>query len=57
MTIESTQDAKEIMNQVFSKYKKIKIAYDLSQNFKQWCDINNYKKDSKQDTPTQMPSD
>ena len=45
MMIESTQDAKEIMNQVFSKYKKLKIAYDLSQNFKQWYDINSYKKD------------
>ena len=39
------EDTKKLMNQIFRKYKKLKMAYDLSQNFKQWYDINNYKND------------
>jgi transposase len=35
----------ELMANVFSKYKKLKTAYDLSQDFKKWYDISSYKLD------------
>jgi transposase len=36
----------ELMTQVFSKHKKIKQAYELSQNFKKWYDRSNYKQNT-----------
>jgi transposase len=36
---------KEIMGQIFNKYKKIETAYLLSQKFKNWYNINNYTGD------------
>jgi transposase len=36
---------KEIMEQVFNKYEKLKTAYLLSQKFKNWYNINNYISD------------
>ena len=40
-----SEAATEQMTQVFSKYQKIKRAYDLSQNLKKWYDRSNYKND------------
>jgi len=40
-----SQITKELMTQLFSKYKILKQAYDLSQNFKKWYDINNHQSD------------
>ena len=39
---------KELMEQVFNKYKKLKLAYLLSQKFKDWYNINNYCDDKTQ---------
>jgi transposase len=33
---------KEMMEQIFKKHKKLKTAYNLSQDLKNWYDINNY---------------
>jgi len=35
----------ELMTIIFSKYKKLKTAYDLSQDFKKWYNIKNYQHD------------
>ena len=40
-----SQITKELMTQLFSKHKTLKQAYDLSQNFKKWYDINNHQSD------------
>ena len=40
-----SQTTKELMSQLFSKHKTLKQAYDLSQNFKKWYDINNHEND------------
>jgi transposase len=40
-----SQITQDIMIQLFSKYKTLKQAYELSQNFKKWYDINSYQSD------------
>jgi transposase len=39
---------KELMEQVFNKYPKLKLAYILSQKFKDWYNITNYFDDRTQ---------
>jgi transposase len=39
------ETTKILMIQLFSRYKTLKQAYNLSQNFKKWYDINNYEND------------
>jgi transposase len=39
---------KEIMEQIFNKYQKLKLAYTLSQKFKDWYNITNYYDDRTQ---------
>jgi hypothetical protein len=41
-----SKETTELMTQIFSKYKKIKRAYDLSQDFKKWYDRSSYKNDT-----------
>jgi transposase len=40
-----SEKTKVLMIQLFSKYKTLKQAYELSQDFKKWYDINNYEND------------
>jgi hypothetical protein len=40
-----SETTKELIIQLFSKYKLLKQAYDLSQDFKKWYDIRNYEFD------------
>ena len=43
-----SEATKELMEQIFSKYEKLKIAYILSQKFKDWYNRTNYFDDKKQ---------
>jgi transposase len=44
-----SETTKELMNTIFKKHRKLKTAYDLSQNFKEWYDIKNYNEAEKKD--------
>ncbi len=39
-----SEEQKTIMNYLFENYPKLKTAYDLAQDFKQWYDRKNYQK-------------
>jgi Transposase and inactivated derivatives len=43
-----SESSKELMEQVFNYHKDLKIAYDLTQSFKQWYHINNRFKEKSQ---------